>query len=115
MAAEDKNTRLKSNMTIAILPGVGRFGACRRLVCSALESDVDIYTIIFATLAVVVCLCLYSVIGQRTGSERPFRVSAFTYREMSRSLLNYVGPTLPSDCYAALVTWATGLIAMRSC
>ena len=40
----------------------------------------DIYTIIFAALAVVVCLCLYSVLGQRTGSERPFRVSAFTYR-----------------------------------
>ena len=40
----------------------------------------DPYIIIFAALAVVVCLCLYSVLGQRTGSERPFRVSAFTYR-----------------------------------
>jgi len=41
---------------------------------------VDIYTTIFLALAVVVCLCLYSVLEQRTGSERPFRVSAFTYR-----------------------------------
>ena len=80
MAAEDKNTRLKSNMTIAILPGVGRFGARRRLVFSALEGDVDIYTIIFAALAVFIFLRLRSVLGQRTGSERPFRVSAFTYR-----------------------------------
>jgi hypothetical protein len=46
----------------------------------ALEGDVDPYIIIFATLAVVVCLCLYSVLGQRTGSERPFRVNTFTYR-----------------------------------
>jgi hypothetical protein len=45
-----------------------------------LESDVDTYTIIFAALAVVVCLRLYSVLGQRTGSERPFPVSALDYR-----------------------------------
>jgi hypothetical protein len=32
---------------------------------------VDIYTIIFAVLAVAVCLRLYSVLGQRTGSEPP--------------------------------------------
>ena len=38
------------------------------LVFSALEGDVDIYTIIFAALAVVVCLRLYSVLGQHTGS-----------------------------------------------
>ena len=25
--------------------------------------------------------------------------------EMSRSLLNYVGSTLPDECYVALVTW----------
>ena len=58
--------------------GVGRFVPVAVFV--ALESDVDPYIIIFAALAVVVCLCLYSVLGQRTGSERPFRVSAFTYR-----------------------------------
>ena len=40
----------------------------------------DPYIIIFAVLAVVICLRLYSVLGQRTGSERPFRVSAFTCR-----------------------------------
>ena len=40
----------------------------------------DIYTIIFLALAVFVCLRLCSVLGQRTGSERPFRVSAFVYR-----------------------------------
>jgi hypothetical protein len=45
-----------------------------------MQGHVDPYIIIFATLAVVVCLCLYSVLGQRTGSERPFQVSAFTYR-----------------------------------
>jgi hypothetical protein len=45
-----------------------------------LEGDVDIYAIIFAALAVVICLRLRSVLGQRTGSERPFRVSAFAYR-----------------------------------
>jgi nucleotide-binding universal stress UspA family protein len=33
---------------------------------------------------------------------------------MSRSLLNYFGRTLPNECYAALVTWATGLIVIRS-
>ena len=40
----------------------------------------DIYTFIFAVLAVVVCLCLYSVLGQRSGNERPFPVSANVYR-----------------------------------
>jgi hypothetical protein len=35
-------------------------------------------------------------------------------RGMSRSLLNYFGRTLPNECYAALVTWATGLIVIRS-
>jgi endonuclease YncB( thermonuclease family) len=35
---------------------------------SELEGDVDIYTIIFAALAVVVCLRLYSVLGQHAGS-----------------------------------------------
>ena len=60
--------------------GSRRAKDCDGLVFSALEGDVDIYIIIFAVLAVVVCLCLYSVLGQRTGSERPFRVSTFTYR-----------------------------------
>ena len=41
---------------------------CTGLVFSELEGDVDIYTIIFAALAVVVCLRLYSVLGQHTGS-----------------------------------------------
>src|SRR4051812_46213420 len=45
-----------------------------------MEADVDIYTIIFAALAVFIFLRLRSVLGQRPGSERPFRVSAFTYR-----------------------------------
>ena len=40
----------------------------------------DIYTIIFAALAVLIFLRLRSVLGLRTGSERPFRVSALTYR-----------------------------------
>ena len=40
----------------------------------------DIYTIIFLVLAVFIFLGLCSVLGQRTGYERPFRVSAFTYR-----------------------------------
>ena len=40
----------------------------------------DIYTIIFLALAVFIFLRLRSVVGQRTGSKRPFRVSAFTYR-----------------------------------
>ena len=53
--------------------GVGGFGSrrpkdCIGLVFSTLEGDVDIYTIIFAALAVVVCLRLYSVLGQHTGS-----------------------------------------------
>ena len=87
MAAEDKNTRLKSNMTIAILRrsvGVRRPRAALFWIGRPREPeseyDVDLYTIIFVALAVFVCLCLYSVLGQRTGSERPFRVSAFTYR-----------------------------------
>ena len=79
MAAEDKNTRLKSNMTIAnFTPGSVWCPSPSRF--SALEGDVDIYTIIFAALAVFILLRLRSVLGQRTGSERPFRVSAFTYR-----------------------------------
>jgi hypothetical protein len=90
MAAEDRNTRLKSNMTIAFYPTTDRgrwvwcpspqgprFGRPRP---PESEHSVDTYTFIFAALAVVVCLCLYSVLGQRTGSERPFRVSATTYR-----------------------------------
>jgi endonuclease YncB( thermonuclease family) len=36
-----------------------------------LEGDVDIYTIIFAALAVFIILRLRSVLGQRTGSEGP--------------------------------------------
>ena len=35
------------------------------------EYDVDIYTIIFLALAVFIFLRLRSVLGQRTGSERP--------------------------------------------
>jgi transposase len=34
--------------------------------------------------------------------------------EMSRSLLNYAGRRCRDECYAALVTWATGLIVTRS-
>jgi hypothetical protein len=41
---------------------------------------VDIYIIIFLALAVFILLRLRSVLGRRTGSERPFRVSAFAYR-----------------------------------
>jgi hypothetical protein len=41
---------------------------------------VDIYTIIFLALAVFILLRLRSVLGRRTGSERPFLVSAFAYR-----------------------------------
>ena len=36
------------------------------------EYDVDIYTIIFLALAVFIFLRLRSVLGQRTGSERPY-------------------------------------------
>ena len=54
MAAEDKNARFKSNMTIAIYPATD---------C---EHDVDIHTIIFLMLAVVIFLRLRSVLGQRT-------------------------------------------------
>ena len=61
MAAKDKNTRLKSNMTIAIYPATdwGRWvwcpspKGCTGLVLSALEGDVDIYTIIFAAHVMV--------------------------------------------------------------
>jgi predicted lipid-binding transport protein (Tim44 family) len=42
-------------------------GRCR----SESEHDVDIYTIIFLALAVFIFLRLRSVLGQRTGSERP--------------------------------------------
>jgi hypothetical protein len=42
--------------------------------------DVDIYTIIFLALAVFAFLRLRNVLGQRTGSERSFRISALTYR-----------------------------------
>src|SRR6202041_3015929 len=42
---------------------------CRRRPES--EYDVDIYTIIFLALAVFIFLRLRSVLGQRTGSERP--------------------------------------------
>jgi hypothetical protein len=45
-----------------------------------LEGDVDIYTIIFAALAVFILLRLRSVLGQRPRSKRPFRVSALAYR-----------------------------------
>jgi hypothetical protein len=41
---------------------------------------VDIYTIIFAALAVFILLRLRGVLGQRPGSKRPFRVSALAYR-----------------------------------
>ena len=41
------------------------------LVFSALEGDVDIYTIIFLALAVFILLRLPSILGPLTGSERP--------------------------------------------
>ena len=44
------------------------------------EHDVNMYIFIFAALAVVIFFSLRSVLGQRTGSERPFRISAFAYR-----------------------------------
>ena len=56
------------------------FSKERSTACPRSEHDVDTYIIIFAALAVFICLCLYSVLGQRTGSERPFRISAFAYR-----------------------------------
>ena len=58
----------------------------------------DPYIIIFATLAVVTCFCLYSVLGQRTGSERPFRISAFTYR---LSMIAFVLCTVNYVAYSA--------------
>jgi hypothetical protein len=65
--------------------------------------------IIFAVLAVVVCLCLYSVLGQLTGSKRPFPVSAFTYRlSMIAAVLcavNYVA--YEAKWYAAIAARVT--------
>ena len=47
-------------------------GGCRRQARIASEQDVfDIYTIIFLALAVFIFLRLRSVLGQRTGRERP--------------------------------------------
>jgi predicted lipid-binding transport protein (Tim44 family) len=46
-----------------------RRGRCRQRPES--ENDVDIYTIIFLALAVFIFVRLRSVLGQRTGSERP--------------------------------------------
>jgi hypothetical protein len=51
--------------------GAVLLGECAGLARTRSEHDVDIYTIIFAALAVFVCLRLYSVLGQRTGYERP--------------------------------------------
>src|SRR3954463_1392767 len=47
-----------------------RRARCRREKKKA-NCDVDIYTIIFLALAVFIFLRLRSVLGQRTGSERP--------------------------------------------
>jgi predicted lipid-binding transport protein (Tim44 family) len=49
----------------------GRWFAGRESDRSESEDDVDIYTIIFLALAVFIFLRLRSVLGQRTGSERP--------------------------------------------
>ncbi len=67
----------------------------------------DIYTIVFAALAVVVCLRLNSVLGQRTGSERPFPVSALDYRlSMIAAILgtvNYVAYQAKCVCTENLI------------
>ncbi len=52
-------------------PTAGRLFAGRDPSRSESEDDVDIYTIIFLALAVFIFLRLRSVLGQRTGSERP--------------------------------------------
>jgi hypothetical protein len=73
----------------------------------------NIYTIIFAALAVFVVLRLLSVLGQRTGNERPFRVSAFTYRlSMIASVLcavHYVA--YEAKWYAAIEARVTPIIS----
>ena len=69
----------------------------------------DIYTIIFAALAVVVCLGLYRVLGQRTGSERPYRLSAFYYR------LSMIAAVLGAVNYVAYeAKWYAALAAARN-
>ena len=126
MAAEDKNTRLKSNMTVAILSGAGRFAARRPpgLRFSALEGPENQKantTWIFTpssslALAVFIFLRLRSVLGQRTGSKRPFRVSAFTYRlSMIAAVLcavNYVA--YEAKWYSALEARVTPITTISS-
>jgi hypothetical protein len=113
MAAKDKNTRLKSNMAIAFYPAttVGRLVPDPKAVIGRpkepeSEHDVEIYTIIIMVLAVFVFLRLRSVLGQRTGSERPFRVSAFAYR------LSMIASVLCAVSYVAYeAKWYSALAA----
>src|SRR5437868_15446472 len=65
--------RTQSAIYCRPFPSVGtlkRRARCRREKKKA-NCDVDIYTIIFLALAVFIFLRLRSVLGQRTGSERP--------------------------------------------
>ena len=69
----------------------------------------DTYIIIFAALAVFILLRLRSVVGQRAGSERPFRVGAFVYRLSAIAFVfgavNYVA--YEAKWYAAIAARAT--------
>jgi hypothetical protein len=65
---------------------------------------VDPYIIIFAALAVVILLCLYAVLGQRTGSKRPFRGGAFNYRHSLVAAGIAVVLYIAYEAYAARVT-----------
>ena len=69
----------------------------------------DIYTIIFLALAVFILLRLRSVLGRRTGSERPFLVSAFAYR------LSMIAAVLCAVHYVAYeAKWYSALEAARN-
>jgi len=65
---------------------------------------VDPYIIIFAALAVVILLCLYAVLGQRTGSKRPFWGGAFNYRHSLVAAGIAVVLYIAYEAYAARVT-----------
>ncbi|WP_141688395.1 thermonuclease family protein [Bradyrhizobium paxllaeri] len=71
----------------------------------------DTYTIIFAALAVFMCLRLRSVLGQRTGSERSFQVSAFAYRlsRIAAVLLAVLYVAYEAKWYEAIKARATAI------